>query len=328
MALRTSPHVALASGARNGKRASDTAAMPVPGEAAPAAIPQAGRNVGPIEVPKSCDVLADRLHRDIVDGRFPPGSPLPTERELVADTGLSRGSVREALRILEARGLVRTRPGRYGGSEVAKPSDELLSSHIHAFAKVHGVPPQALVEARQALGPQIARLAAKYRTDQDLDELRAISDRLDAAVADDAPRFLEENAHWHAALAAASHNVLLRAFAASIASLMLDVSRIESFASPEVRRLVSNAHRRILQAIEAQDAETAHRRAERDIQAYATHLLAALEAQAGIETDAAAPVHAAKGRMAGQETPGHPEAARASTPGASAKKSAPGRRRP
>lgn len=237
-----------------------------------------GAALGLINVPKSCDILAERLHKEIVDGTYAPGAPLPTERELVTTTGLSRGSVREALRILEARGLVSTRPGRYGGSVVAKPSDEFLSSHIQSFAKVHGVPLHALVEARQALEPTIASLAAMNRTKEDLAELKAISARLDAAAANDVPRFLEENAKWHSALAAASHNDLLRAFAASISALMLDVSSIENFASYEVRQLVSTAHRRILQAIEAQDPDVARRRAERDIDAYAQRLAAAVQA--------------------------------------------------
>jgi DNA-binding FadR family transcriptional regulator len=256
---------------------------------APAGAIDAGAGLGLINVQKSCDVLAERLHEQIIGGIYPPGASLPTERELVSTTGLSRGSVREALRILEARGLVRTRAGRHGGTVAARPSDEFLGSQIHSFAKVHGVPLHALVEARQALEPMIAYLAAKNRTEQDLAELQAISARLDAAAVDDVPRFLEENAQWHGALATASHNDLLRAFTASISALMLDVSRIENFASQDVRQLVTTAHRRILQAIAAQDAETACRRSELDIEAYAKHLAAAVQSSAGKKKPSAAP---------------------------------------
>src|SRR5690606_35259384 len=139
-------------------------------------------------------------------------------------------------------------------------------------------PLRALVEARQALQPMVAYLAAKNRTDADLAELQSISARLDEAATRDVPRFLEENANWHMAMAAASHNDLLRAFMASISGLMLDASRIENFASADVRRLVTMAHSRILEAIETQDAEVAKRRADRDVQAYAKHLEAALRA--------------------------------------------------
>lgn len=233
-------------------------------------------DLGTIKVPKSCDVLAERLQHQILSGTYPPGSALPTERELVAGTGLSRGSVREALRILEAQGLVQTRAGRYGGSVVSRPTDALLASHINLFAKGRSVSLRALVEARQALEPMVAYLAARNRTPEDLATLQRISAQLDEAAHDDVPRFLEENANWHTALAAASHNDLLRAFIASISGLMLEASRIESFASEDVRTLVTQAHRRILEAIVTQDADAARRRAERDVQAYAKYLEAAL----------------------------------------------------
>ena len=235
-------------------------------------------SLGAISVPKSSDVLAGRLQQQILSGIYPHGSALPTERDLVSTTGLGRGSVREALRILESQGLVRTRAGRYGGSVVSKPTDALLASHISLFAKGHGVSLRALVEARQALEPMVAFLAARNRSNEDLASLKRISAQLDAAAVDDVPRFLLENAHWHSALAAASHNDLLRAFTASISGLMLEASGIADFASPDVRALVTHAHRRILQAIEAQDADTARQRAERDLQAYAKLLAAAVRA--------------------------------------------------
>lgn len=234
--------------------------------------------IGTIKVPKSCDVLADRLQKQVLSGAFLPGSSLPTERELVAGTGLSRGSVREALRILEAQGLIQTKAGRYGGSVVCRPTDELLASHINLFAKGYSVTLSSMVEARQALEPMVAYLAARNRTDEDLEILKMISARLEEAALSDVPRFLEENAKWHSAIAVACHNDLLRAFTGSISSLMLEASRIENFASPDVRTLVSQAHRRILEAIEVQDADAARRRAERDVQAYATHLEAAAKA--------------------------------------------------
>ena len=234
--------------------------------------------LGAISVPKSSDVLAGRLQQQILSGLYPHGAALPTERDLVSTTGLGRGSVREALRILESQGLVRTRAGRYGGSVVSKPTDALLASHISLFAKGHDVSLRALVEARQALEPMVAALAARHRSEEDLASLKRISMRLDAAAIDDVPRFLLENANWHSALAVASHNDLLRAFTASISGLMLEASGIGNFASPEVRALVTHAHRRILQAIEAQDADTARQRAERDLQAYAKLLEAAVKA--------------------------------------------------
>ncbi len=229
-----------------------------------------------IKVPKSSDVLAEKLQEQILSGAYPPGSSLPTEREMVSATGLSRGSIREGLRILETQGLVHTRAGRYGGAVVSQPSDALLANHISVFARGRSISLRSLVEVRQALAPMIAYLAAQNRTEEDLAALKRVSADLEAAAPADLDVFLEENAAWHTALAAASHNELLFALAASIFPLMMEASRIENFASEEVRGRAVQAHRRILQAIEDRDADTARRRAERDVQAYATYLEAAV----------------------------------------------------
>ena len=67
-------------------------------------------------VPKASDVLAEKLRELILSRALAEGTPLPTERELVAQSGLSRTSVREALRVLETEGLVATKAGRNGGN--------------------------------------------------------------------------------------------------------------------------------------------------------------------------------------------------------------------
>lgn len=227
--------------------------------------------LGRIKVPKSSDVLAERLKQEILGDAYPPGSMLPTERELVSATGLSRGSVREALRILEAQGLVATRAGRYGGTTVSMPSDDHLAGHINIFARGRSIPLNALAEVRLALEPMVAALAAERRTDEDLLELRAISDRIEQTADDveDLEAFLVENVNWHDALSAASHNDLLCALATSVSGIMFEASKLREFASIDLRKRVCLAHRKLLEAIEAGDAERAKRRAEVDIQAYA-----------------------------------------------------------
>ncbi len=237
-------------------------------------------NVRQIKVPKSGYVLAERLREEILKDTYPVGSPLPTERELVSATGLSRGSVREALRILESQGLVETKAGRYGGSTVSQPSDDLLASHINLYAKGRSVSLLSLIEVRLALEPMVAQLAAQSRTEEDLGQLQKIAKRLDSAADSEVEVFLEENANWHDALTGASHNELLCAFAKSVRGLMYEASRIENFASQDVRRRVCAAHHRIFDAIAAGDSEAARRRVEKDLMAYARDLEAALAAVA------------------------------------------------
>ena len=246
--------------------------------------------LGRIKVPKSSDVLAERLKQEILGDGYSLGASLPTERELVSTTGLSRGSVREALRILEAQGLVHTRAGRYGGTTVSQPTTVQLASHVNLYAKGRSVPLGALVEVRLALEPMVAALAAERRTEEDLSTLRAIAERIDWASENDLSAFLEENVNWHDAIAAASHNDLLHAFATSVSGLMFEASQIKEFASAEVRQRVRHAHARILEAIEAGDADLAYRRVERDVQAYASilaSLAAAAEAKSATESQGA-----------------------------------------
>ena len=239
--------------------------------------------LGRIKVPKSSDVLAERLKQEILSDGYTPGASLPTERELVSTTGLSRGSVREALRILEAQGLVNTRAGRYGGTTVAQPTAIHLAGHINLYIKGRSVPLSALVEVRLALEPMVAALAAVRRTEEDLANLHAIAARIEWAADNDLTAFLEENVNWHDAIAAASHNELLHAFATSVSGLMFEASQIKEFASAEVRQRVRHAHARILEAIEAGDADLARSRVERDVQAYAAILAATLAAASEAE---------------------------------------------
>ena len=215
--------------------------------------------LSPIIVPKTSDVLASELRRQILSGLLPPGAALPAERDLVTQTGLSRGSVRDALRILESENLVITRPGRYGGSVANKPDDESLKRSISSFVHGRGITLLSLLQTREAIEPSLAALAARNRTGEELQRLVDVTKRVENAFL--APlEFLRENVEWHMAIAAASHNELLRAFLHSISDMVYKASAIENFASEDVRNQVIYAHRRILEAIVAQDAELAERR--------------------------------------------------------------------
>ena len=222
--------------------------------------------LAPIHVPKSSDVLADQLRKQILGGELAPGAPLPTERDLVMQTRLSRGSVREALRILEAEGLVSTRPGRLGGSVARQPGDESLAKYINLFVHGRGISLKSVLQTREAIEPALARLAALNRTAAERDELVRATERVEQAYAD-TPLYLAENVKWHCAIAAASHNELLRAFMVAISSMIYKASAIENFATEDIRRVVIKAHRRILDAIVAGDGGAAERRMARHLAA-------------------------------------------------------------
>src|SRR5712691_5752342 len=125
----------------------------------------------PMPVPKASDVLAYDLRERILRGEFPEGTALPPERELVAQTQMSRATVREALRILEVQGLVRIKTGRAGGAYVQKPGKESVADSVALAIRGRHIRMAALLETREAIEPACAQLAAKYRTDAEIERL-------------------------------------------------------------------------------------------------------------------------------------------------------------
>ncbi len=238
-----------------------------------APLPLPALSFEPIRVRKSSDILADQLRRYILNGDVSPGSALPTERDLVKQTGLSRGSVREALRLLEAEGLVATRPGRAGGSIACQPGDEALAKYVSLFVHGRGITLIDLLQTRETIEPPLAALAARNRTADQLRDLEEISRRVEDAF-DDVPKYLAENVKWHCAIATASHNELLRSFMVAISSMIYRGSAIQDFATPDVRTVVIKAHRRIVAAIADRDADAAHRRMARHLAALTSQMRA------------------------------------------------------
>jgi DNA-binding FadR family transcriptional regulator len=218
-------------------------------------------------VPKASDVLAARLRELILAGGLGPGRWLPAERDLVSQSGLSRATVRESIRILEIEGLVETRPGRKGGTVVRRPESETMTRSLEIFIRGRHLRLASLLEVREAVEPVSAALAARRRTDDELANL----ERLDAALAeafDDVKAFLVANVHWHVAIARMSQNELLAGFMEAIASGVLAGTDIADFNSNEVRRAALRAHGRIQQAIRDQDPDAARRRMVRHLHAY------------------------------------------------------------
>lgn len=219
-----------------------------------------------ISVPKTYDLLAEQLRRTILDGRLEEGARLPSERELVDQTGLSRSSVREALRMLQVEGLARPRPGRRGGNVVSRPDNDLMAHFLGQFVVSRQMPPHVVQETRETIEPALARLAAANRTDEDLKRLRAL--QKDLSAPDLTPEeFAKVNVAWHNAIAAASRNDLMAALLHAMSSGVIAATINDVYDSPEIHAEVLRAHERILDAIAARDGAAAYRRMERHMKA-------------------------------------------------------------
>lgn len=222
--------------------------------------------LGRISVQKSYEVLADRLRQTILDGSLEEGTHLPTERELVSQTGLSRGSVREALRKLEVEGLVKTKLGRLGGNIVSRPGNDSMAHFVTQFVRGRRLSLRTLQQTRETLEPGLARLAAEHRSADDIVRLRDLNTEMAQALSD-RDRFAEINIAWHNAIATASRNDLLAAFLYAISYDVVASTVSEEYDTASLRQEVVKAHERIIAAIEAGDGDAAFRRMERHVKA-------------------------------------------------------------
>jgi DNA-binding FadR family transcriptional regulator len=223
--------------------------------------------IEPISIPKAAVVLANSLREQILDGRIPEGQTLPNERDLAVRAGLSRPSVREALRILEVEGLVVTRPGRTGGAEVVRPDVSMIERSMETYIRGKGIRLQSVLEAREAVEPQAARLAAMHWNDEDWRDLQESHERLQNELGH-LSNFLKANFDWHKAVVTASHNELLIAFISSIAQPLYAATDLRGFNSPDVRQAVAVAHGKVMEALRLRDADAAWRRMGRHVGAY------------------------------------------------------------
>ena len=239
-------------------------------------------HLAPLPSAKASDVLADDLRERILRGEFPEDTPLPPERELVVQTKMSRTTVREALRILEVQGLVRIKTGRSGGAFVQKPGQESMASTVGLLIRGREIRMDSLLETRESIEPHCARLAAKYRTDEDLERLEAAN----TAIAEEGSlaAFLQANVDWHIGVAVASHNELLTGFMLALSRAIYASTDNKGFVDTEVRATTERAHRSITKAISDKDPDAAQRRMGRHVHAYAEAVLE-VEERTAIEVD-------------------------------------------
>ncbi|MCG7400268.1 FadR/GntR family transcriptional regulator [Caballeronia zhejiangensis] len=227
--------------------------------------------VNRIQAPKPHDLLADQLREAILRGEISEGETLPPERALVEQTGLSRGAVREALRVLAVEGLVQTRPGRFGGNVVTLPGTESMANSISQFVRGRQLPLRTLHETREALEPALARLAAVHRTEEDVRTLAALHEELIGSV-NNFQHFSQANVKWHNAVARASGNELLAGVLYAISYGVAVSTTTEEYDTMDTRNQVIRIHAQINAAIEARNPDLAEKRMRQHIGA--THVRA------------------------------------------------------
>ncbi|MGE0307245.1 MAG: FadR/GntR family transcriptional regulator [Acidimicrobiia bacterium] len=174
-----------------------------------------------IRVQKASELVADRIRRRIVRGDLPVGTRLPPEEELMASFGVARTTLREALRVLEAQGLLRIRRGRGGGGVVTLPTLTQASETLGAYLQLNRVRRGDLDDARLMFEPALAANLARTQRPEDLAVLDGFVDAASqAAAADDRPAFGAAAAGLHIAIVERGGNITL----ATLGALLVDLA--------------------------------------------------------------------------------------------------------
>jgi DNA-binding FadR family transcriptional regulator len=223
-----------------------------------------GATFQPVQPVRAYQRVAEQIEERILSGDLPPGSRLPGERELVSQFAVGRSTVREALRVLQSAGLIRSRPGDPLGAEVLGITPDNLSRTLGRLARSHLSTLGELVQFRMVLDAESSRLAARLHDDDDLRRMTAQIERMEALSADRAGlhAFSEADALFHQAVAEASGNSLLGLCARAVHDAVVDVieEKIAVASDPTVWMERSIAHhRQVLAAIRDGDGALAAR---------------------------------------------------------------------
>ena len=222
--------------------------------------------------------VASAIVEEVVDRDLAVGDALPSEPELAEQFGISRASIREALRVLETFGVVRIKPGKNGGNAVGALDADALARSLALFFRMARVTYRDLMDARLVIEPYMARRAAERDDEQLLAELRAALEREAASTA--GTRDGDEAAlAFHRLLCGASGNPAMDSLGRAVHALYGDRLAADLLYEPGVWATVRQVHQEIGQAIlagnggRAQELTAAHMQDFHALQQQRTPLL-------------------------------------------------------
>jgi GntR family transcriptional repressor for pyruvate dehydrogenase complex len=202
------------------------------------------------------DRAADELLEMVVSGGLEPGERLPPERELCERLGVSRTVVREALNLLEARGLISIEHGR--GAVVSGGNTDAVRDALGVILRVRPKVLWELLEMRAILEVGISGLAAERATEEDTDAMRVQLERMAASI--DTPEgYVDADVEFHALLARAARNGVLLTMLEPIVDLLRASRRVSASRRPGSALRALGEHEEIMRRVEAGDAEGARR---------------------------------------------------------------------
>lgn len=197
--------------------------------------------------------IAEVLKKAILSGDYRVGDKLPSELELAERFGVSRLVVREAIRCLELNGLIEVRQGATGGAFVRELDSKIIRQNLSDLLFLRKITVSQLYEVRMYVEPEVARLAAFRRTEDDLrllEHLAYLSERGEPGI-----DYIKYNVDFHRALGKASQNP----FYAVIINSIMDFTKNFILTLKPVKEVIHERtiHREIYEAILKQDGNRA-----------------------------------------------------------------------
>ena len=213
------------------------------------------RLIEPIKKTRVAEEVANRIRTLILDDTFPQGQPLPSERVLTEQFGVSRGSIRDALRMLETIGLIETRHGR-GTFPRELTVDRLVAPLASMMTFQHDLQDE-LLDVRRMFEPAVARVAATRATDEDFADLQRILDAQHRKLKKGQSGIVEDT-EFHAALARSTRNRVIVSLMATLNDLLVESRKLTLRQKGRPAKSVEG-HEAVVAALRRRDADGAAR---------------------------------------------------------------------
>ncbi len=231
-------------------------------------MPRKGAMFTPITKGRAFEAVVAQIEAAIYAGELKAGDNLPSERALVEEFNVGRSTVREALRILESMGLIKTSPGSHKGPRVSASLTQGISRMLNGAIHVEEIDLVDLVQYRMMSGSTANFLAAHLRTDEQLGEMADAIQRMVDSDLGDTAGFARADAAFHAAIRAAAGNALMDMINDVIEDAIVELVEKTIQNTPksgETREEFISVHRAVLQAIADGNAIEAARLARKSL---------------------------------------------------------------
>ena len=209
------------------------------------------REITPVRLYES---VIEQIMNLIKNNKLKPGDKLPPERELAEKLSISRGSLREAFRVLESRGLIKSKPG--GGRYIREIRKNGHNSTENIISSLEKSSILELLEAREMFEVKIAKIAAQKATPEDIELIEEALNKINEEEELKNDEKTQSDTEFHLAIARASHNFVFT----NIIKLHLDLlkdTREKTWKITGRREKQYQEHQAILQAIKEHDAKKA-----------------------------------------------------------------------